>query len=636
MLLGMRLLLAVFTAATLRAQTPPAEPKPADVNRAAYTKYEERIPMRDGVKLFTAIYVPKDDSKPYPILLDRTPYSVAPYGEDQYPARLGPSDLFAKEGYIFVYQDVRGRYLSEGEFVNMRPHLDKKTSPQDIDEASDTFDTIDWLVKHVSNNNGRVGMWGISYPGFYTAAGMIDAHPALKAVSPQAPITDWFIGDDFHHNGVVYLPHAFNFLATFGLARPEPTTKSNRAFEHGTPDGYNFFQALEPLVNVNEKYFKNTVSFWNEMMAHPNYDAFWQARNLRPHLRNIKPAVLTVGGWFDAEDLFGALHTYESTAKQSPGADNRIVMGPWFHGGWSRSDGERLGNVSFNSKTGVFYREHIEFPFFQFYLKSKGENTLPVAYMFETGTNVWRKYDTWPPKQAAERALYLQANGLLSFDPPTGGPAYDEYVSDPAKPVPYIAETAIGMTREHMTEDQRFAARRTDVLVYQTAPLTEDVTLTGPVKPRLWVATSGTDSDFVVKLIDVYPDTFPDNDPNPEGVHMGGYQEMLRGEIMRGKFRNSYEKPEPFTPNQPARIEFVMPDVNHTFRKGHRMMVQIQSTWFPLADINPQQFVNINEAKRTDFQKAVERVYHQPEQASRVMVTVLPREPREGTRAVRE
>ncbi len=438
----------------------PASGEAPDFVQANYTKYEYRIPMRDGVKLFTAVYVPKDHSRTYPILLSRTPYSVAPYGADAYKTNLGPSDLFMRDLYIFVYQDVRGRLMSEGEFVDVRPHLDVKTGPKDIDESTDTYDTIDWLVKNVPGNNGNVGMYGISYPGFYASAGMIDAHPALKAVSPQAPISDWFIGDDFHHNGALYLPHAFGFLSSFGRPRPAPTTHSGSRFDFGTEDGYQFYLKMGPMPNANALYLKNEIAFWNEMMAHETYDAFWQARNLRPHLKNIKPAVMTVGGWFDAEDLFGALETYKNVERQSPGATNTLVMGPWVHGGWARGDGDVLGDVRFGAKTAQFFREQIEFPFFSYYLKGAGDPKLPEAYVFETGRNQWRRMDTWPPAQATVKPLYLAAGGRLTWTPPAEPAAFDEYVSDPAKPVPYINHIAIGMTREHMVDDQRFASRQ--------------------------------------------------------------------------------------------------------------------------------------------------------------------------------
>ena len=406
--------------------------------KAHYTKYEFQIAMRDGKRLFTSVYVPKDAAQKYPIMLSRTPYNVGPYGVDNFKTNLGPSEKFAKEGFIFVYQDVRGRFMSEGEFQNMTPHRAVKRGPQDVDESSDTYDTIDWLIKNIPNNNGNAGMWGISYPGFYTSAGIIDAHPALKAASPQAPIADWFIGDDFHHNGTLYLPHMFRFFAAFGHPRPVPTLPPTTPAPNpaGQQDGYSFFLSLGPLANINEKFFKNDVPFWTEMTQHPDYDEYWQARDLRRHLKNIKPAVMTVGGWFDAEDLFGALNTYKTIEQNSPGANNILVMGPWYHGGWSRSDGDVLGNVHFGSKTAVFFREEIEFPFFNHWLKGKDDPKLPEAFVFETGTNQWRKEDAWPPKDAEARTLYLQANGKLGWNAPAGpGTDFDEYISDPNKPV---------------------------------------------------------------------------------------------------------------------------------------------------------------------------------------------------------
>jgi putative CocE/NonD family hydrolase len=573
--------------------------------------------MRDGVKLFTAIYTPKDQSQQYPIMLYRTPYSVAPYGLNEYRTTLGPSNLFQQEKFIFVYQDVRGKLMSEGEFVDVRPHNPKKTGSKDIDESTDTFDTIEWLVKNVPNNNGRAGMWGISYPGFYTSMGVIDAHPALKAASPQAPIADWFIGDDFHHNGALFLPHAFNFFSGFGLPRPQPTSEGpRRKFEHGTRDGYRFFLDLGPLPNANAKYLKNEIAFWNALISHPNYDDFWQSRNIRPHLRNIKPAVMVVGGWFDAENLFGALNTYKTIESTNPGARNTLVMGPWFHGGWSRSDGDQLGGVAFGQKTSLAYRETVELPFFNCLLKDKCGAQLPEATVFETGSNQWRRYDSWPPKNGEPREIYLSANGGLSFAAPqSAAAAFDEYVSDPAHPAPFINNIAIGMTREYMTDDQRFAATRPDVLVYQTEVLDSDVTLAGPIKATLFVSTSGTDSDFVVKLIDV----FPNNAPEP----MEGYQMLVRGEPFRARFRNSYSKPEAMEPGKVTKVEFTLPDVNHSFMRGHRIMIQVQSSWFPLVDRNPQKFVDIYHAKEADFQKATQRIYRAGVNASRLSVTVV-------------
>ena len=591
--------------------------------KAAYTKREQLIPMRDGVKLFTAIYSPKDQSQTYPIMLTRTPYTVFPYGPEQYKPVLGPSLFLQKEKYIFVYQDVRGKFMSEGEYVDVRPHKPKKNGPKDIDESSDAYDTIVWLLKNVPNNNGRVGMWGISYPGFYTSMGVIDAHPALKAASPQAPIVDWFIGDDFHHNGALFLPHAFDFFATLGKHRPKPTTEFPPRFQHGTPDGYRFFLEMGPLANANRKYLKGEVQFWNDLMEHPNYDAFWQARDIRPHLRNIKPAVMTVGGWFDAEDLFGALNTYKTIEETNPGIRNTLVMGPWFHGGWARGEGESLGDIHFGSKTSLAYQETVELPFFNCLLKDKCDGQIPEAMVFETGSNTWRRYDSWPPKNVESRDLYLTANGGLAFAPDKTVAGFDEYVSDPARPVPFINGTAIGMTREYMVEDQRFASRRPDVLVYQTPILDRDVTLAGPIKATLFVSTTGTDSDFVVKLIDVFPDSMADPDPNPAGVTMGGYQMLVRGEPMRARFRNSYSTPEPMTPGKVTKVEFTLPDVNHAFLRGHRIMIQIQSSWFPLVDRNPQKFLDINRATESDFQKATQRVYRSAPNNSRITVSVL-------------
>jgi putative CocE/NonD family hydrolase len=612
-------LLAFISRATAQAQVSPAK-----YIQENYTKQEQLIPMRDGVRLFTAIYMPKDTSKKYPILMMRTPYSVSPYGADKYREALAPSHDFEREGYIFALQDVRGRFMSEGQFENMRPHIDDKKSKNDIDESSDTYDTIDWLVKNLPNHNGRVGLWGISYPGFYSSAGMIDAHPALKAVSPQAPIADWFF-DDFHHHGAFFLPHAFNFFAAFGQPRPQPTTKGHERFKHGTPDGYQFFLDLGPMKNADERYFKGKVAYWNEMMAHPDYDTYWQARNLLPHLQKVAPAVMTVGGWFDAEDLYGACKTYRAIEKQNPGIFNIFVMGPWRHGGWNRTDGERLGNIYFGDKTALFYQKNIELPFFEHFLKDKGENKLPEANVFETGVNRWRTFDHWPPKNVQTKQLYFHANGKLSSEPATSeSEEYDEYISDPNKPVPYTEAIDVNMTTEYMTDDQRFASRRPDVLAYQTDVLTEDVTLAGPLLADLRVTTSGTDSDWIVKLIDVFPPDAKNYPSMATGKQLGGYQMMVRSEVIRGRYRESYAHPEPFVANQPAKVNLELQDVLHTFQKGHRIMVQVQSTWFPLVDRNPQKYVpNIYLADAKDFTKAVQRVYRCRKQPSKIEVSVL-------------
>lgn len=610
----------------LLSLTPIASGQGREEVKANYTKFEYRIPMRDGVKLFTSLYIPKDTSKTYPIMMSRTPYTVAPYGVDKSKSELGPSTLFGKSGYIFAYQDVRGRWMSEGEFVHMRPHNPSKSGPQEIDESTDTYDTIEWLIKNIKGNNGRVGMWGISYPGFYTAAGMIDAHPALKACSPQAPVTDWFVGDDWHHNGAFQLPHAFNFLANFGRPRPVPTSKAPTPFEHGTADGYKFFLELGPIANADSKFLKGDIAYWSELLQHGSYDDYWKARNIRAHLNKISPAVMTVGGWFDAENLFGALECYKKVEATSPNTQNTLVMGPWFHGGWSRGDGLGLGDVTFDSKTAKFYRENIEFPFFEFHLKGQGKADLPEAYVFETGTNRWVKHETWPPKAVKKTAYYMQVGGKLGTETPTDAnpKARDDYPSDPAKPVPYQDEIAIGMTKEYMVGDQRFASRRPDVLVYQTEPLESDITIAGPILANLQVSTSGTDSDWVVKVIDVYPDDYPNPPQNPKRVKMGGYQQLVRGDIMRGKFRKDLSKAEPFTPDEPTEVKLTLHDSYHTFRSGHRIMVQIQSSWFPLFDRNPQTFTDIYTATESDFVKATQRVYRSKDLATHLVLPILP------------
>ena len=575
--------------------------------RQQYLKKEFRIPMRDGKTLFTAVYMPRDSSRDYPILLTRTPYSVAPYGADKYKRTLGPSPLFQREGYIFVYQDVRGRFMSEGEFANMRPYIPHKTQNQ-IDETTDTYDTIEWLIRHIPHNNGRVGMWGISYPGFYTAMGLIDAHPALVAASPQAPIANWFIGDDMHHNGAFSLNLAFNFYSVFGLSRDSLTTRWPKRFDFGTPDGYEFFLNLGALPNANKRYFHGKIAFWNELMKHGAYDSFWQKRNILPHLHNIKPAVLVVGGWYDAEDLYGTLHIFRQIEREDSLNKNFLIMGPWFHGGWARSKGDRLGDIRFGSETSTYYQQQMEFPFFQHYLKGDGAFHPDNVTVFDGGANRWRRFDQWPPQSAVSRTFYLAKNHRLRVTPDAVQGA-DEYVSDPAKPVPFINKITTRWSREYMVSDQRFAARRPDVLVYRTEPLADSLTVAGEISANLFVSTTATDADWVVKLIDVYPDTFPDYQPNPCAVRMGGYQRLVRAEIMRGKFRDSYRQPQPFKPGRITRVNITLQDVYHTFKPGHRIMVQVQSSWFPLFDRNPQVFTDIYRAQDTDFQKATQRVY---------------------------
>lgn len=597
--------------------------------REHYTKVERYIPMRDGVKLFTSIYIPKDDSHKYPFLINRTPYTVAPYGENTYKATLGPDPLFIREGYIFVYQDVRGKWMSEGTYEDIRPHIDKKKGKTQIDESSDTYDTIDWLLKNIDNNNGKAGIYGISYPGFYSTAALPDAHPALKAVSPQAPVTDWFRGDDFHHNGAFMLADAFNFYSSFGVPRPKPVTPGNapNKVQFTINDNYNFFMQLGALKHVKERYFGDSIKFWNDLTSHGTLDTFWRAREITPHLAAIKPAVMVVGGFFDAEDTYGALHTYKAIETQDQKANNHLVMGPWFHGGWVRSNGSFFGDIPFEQETSTWYQKNLELPFFNHYLKGIGTFNPAEATIFVTGSNEWKNFNTWPPKESVTKQMYLQANGKLSFEKPSQSNSFDEYVSDPKAPVPYQQGVNQSRSREYMIDDQRFASKRPDVMVYESDLLTEDITLTGPLMAKLKVSTTGTDADYVVKLIDVYPDDAPNPEPNPKGVIMGGYQMLVRGEVLRGKFRNSFEMPEPFVPSEVTAVNYTLPDVAHTFKKGHRIMIQIQNSWFPLVDRNPQKFLDIyKEANDDDFQKATHRIYHDQINASYIEVGVLSNE----------
>jgi putative CocE/NonD family hydrolase len=632
--LSLLLGLAAAWAPALPSAAQPPDPEQAAFVRAHYTKTEALVPMRDGTRLFTVIYRPNDlKAEKYPILFLRTPYDVGPYGADAYKDRLGPAKAYAEEGFIFVFQDVRGRWMSEGTFVNMRPMAPRPLAPGAFDESTDTWDTIEWLLENVDGHNGKVGMWGTSYPGFYAAAGAAYSHPALKAVSPQAPIADWF-WDDMHHHGAFILPLAFNFFSRFGQPRPEPTDQPGLRFDHGTADGYQFFLDLGPLSNANEKYFEGDVDFWNQLVKHPNYDEFWQSRNLLPHLNEVTAAMMVVGGWYDTEDLYGPLNIYRSLEEKNPEIFNMLVMGPWPHGGWYRTDGSSLGEADFGFQTSKYYLEQAELPFFRHYLKDADKPALPEALVFETGANRWRTFDAWPPETGEERHLYLQANGGLTFGEPTetGAEAADSYVSDPDKPVPYTTEITTRWARNYMVEDQRFAAWRPDVLVYQSEPLEEDLTLAGPLDAELWVSTTGTASDWVVKVIDVYPteeasfqpddgQRGPRDDEEPD---LRGTQRLVRGEVMRGRFRNSYEIPEPFEPGVVTRVPVRLHDVLHTFRRGHRIMVQIQSSWFPFVDRNPQSYVpNIFKATAEDFVTVTNTIHRSAEHPSRIRIGIL-------------
>ena len=619
------LLLCGLLGFILSSRLAPSLPQDSLYLREHYEKKDYMIPMRDGVKLFTIVYTPKDTAQKYPIMLFRTPYSIPPYGSSDYRSQLGPSPEFDRDGYIFVFQDVRGKYRSEGEFLVMKPYKPNKKGPQDTDESSDTYDTIEWLLKNLRGHNGRVGQWGISYPGWQTVMGMIDAHPALKASSPQASPSDMFIGDDFHHNGAFRLMYAFSWLAGNAQTRAGQTERLNRAFDYGTPDGYKFFLDVGTVSRINELYFQNRVPAWNEFMDHPNYDSYWQDQNALKDLKNIKHAILNVAGWFDAEDFYGPTSIYYTLERENPNNQSTLVVGPWLHGGWSSMDGESLGNIRFGSRTSLHYQKEVLFPFFSYHLKDRGPLNLPEAVVFETGKNVWKTYDRWPPQGVATKNLYFHDNGRLSFDQVTDSSpeAYDTYVSDPRKPVPFSAETRTTQGHLWMIEDQRFAASRPDVLVYQTDVLRENVTIAGPIIASIHVATTGTDSDYVVKLIDVYPSDAPDNQPNACSVKMGDFQMLLAGEVFRAKFRNSYSKPEPMTPDQPVKLEFDLRDRNHTFLKGHRIMVQLQSSWFPVIDRNPHKFVDIYRAAPADFQKATQKLYRSARLSSHIKLNLL-------------
>lgn len=595
-----------------------------------YTKQETYIAMRDGVRLYTAIYAPKDTTTKHPILMNRTPYSIAPYGADKYRTFWKtPTMAYLRKNYIIVLQDVRGKLMSEGEYMDVRPYNPNKTGIQ-TDEASDTYDAIDWLVKNIPYNNGNVGIYGISYPGFYATMGALSHHPAMKASSPQAPVTDWFVGDDFHHNGAFMQLDAFGFYSSFGKPRPKPTTSGSAGYQFTIKDNYKFFMENGTLKSL-ATLMGDSVAFWKELYQHPNYDEWWQVRNTRNHVQHIPSgtATLVVGGLFDAEDCFGAWELYKAIEKKAPN-NNKLVMGPWNHGGWSRGKGDHLGNARFGSNTAQWYQQNIEQPYFDYYLMGKGDvNTIPEASIFFTGVNKWQQFDKWPPAQRTNKELYLHANGLLSFDPPSNtSENYNEYISDPAHPVPYTEDVHHRRTVEYMTDDQRFAARRPDVLTYQTEVLNNDLTLAGPVIANLMASISSTDADFVVKLIDVFPDNF-EYDTTLYGVGngkpypMGGYQMLVRGEIMRGRYRNSFEFPEAFIPGQTTEVSYKLPDVAHVFKKGHRLMVQIQSSWFPLADRNPQQFVNIYKCNASDFTKSRIRIYTSPNMPSSITLPVI-------------
>lgn len=592
--------------------------------------------MRDGTLLHTTIYAPRDQSQPWPILMNRTPYSVQPYGEGRYPDQIGPSRILENEGFIFVHQDVRGRWMSEGSWDNMTPNIpgNDVSNTTDIDESSDTYDTIEWLLKNVRNHNGKVGMWGISYPGFYCAAALPDHHPALVAVSPQAPIADFFF-DDFHHHGAYFLSY-FIATSTFGYQHNGPTSQQwYRNIQPANPDAWSFYMGLGTMQQAG-RYFGPDNFFWRQLNEHPNYDEFWQQRNILPHLKNVRANVMTVGGFFDAEDLYGPLSIYRQIEDHNPDAFNMLVMGPWSHGDWAYPTRyAKVGKISFGKNVAAFYQKKFEAPFFRHFLKGSGDPPEYEALMYDTGLRQWYGFNQWPPAASSQQKLYLAANGELVAEAPTADDGSDntatgfsEFISDPDDPVPHRKRSDLSLNftpRAYMSDDQRFAAERDDVLVFQTEPLTNDLTLSGKLLAHLQVSTTGSDADWIVKLIDVHPDNAPFAEGSDPSVQFGGMQMMVRSEVIRGRFRNSYEHPEPFVPGEIAEVNLPLQDVLHTFRAGHRVMIQIQSTWFPLIDRNPQKYVdNIFKAHPSDFIRATHRVHHTAQHPSWVEFRVKP------------
>ena len=622
-------LLAILLTPTLSAQ---AEEINEAWIKAHYVKREVRIPMRDGVLLFTAIYEPADSGKQSPILMLRTPYKAAPYGKGMNARLWKEWKEYARKGYIFVLQDVRGRWKSEGNFVHVRPFLPHKQTPADIDEASDVYDTAEWLLHHLKHTNRRIALIGSSYSGFYAWMGALSGHPAIKAVVPQAPVGDWFMGDDYHHNGALMLTDAFRFTASMNRPRPVPTENQPAARPYYLTDEYSFFLQAGCLQNLT-RMLGDSIAFWKDVMNHPNYDTWWQERVSWKFCRDVKPAVLVVGGTFDAEDCYGTWNLYKTLHRESPSTPLQIAVGPWYHGAWNGNDGSYLGNIRFGGKTVPHYREEIEMPFLARYLEETQASleACPASVeVFFSGSNHWRKFDTWPPAEAQPVSFYLQAGGKLTHQPPTRKASRSSYVSDPLHPVPYTAETIHSRKKEYMTEDQRFAARRPDVLSFQSEPLTADMTLAGEIEVELQASISTTDADFVVKVIDVFPDDFHYT-TEAEGAAgsktdylMNGYQMLVRGDVMRGRYRNGFTHPVPFTPGKKETIRFVMPDIAHTFKRGHRIAIQVQSSWFPLVDRNPQQCIDIYHCKESDFVPSVIHIYHQQDAPSRLIFHQLP------------
>ena len=581
--------------------------------QSVFTRIEAMIPMRDGVKLYTQIYTPTRTTEPVPMLLLRTPYGIGNATPEQLAAALGELT-----DYIIVRQDIRGRFKSEGTFVMLRQPRDP-ADKKAIDEGTDTYDTIEWLLANVSNHNRRVGMVGTSYGAWLSVMGMLDPHPALKAIVQQASPADMWLGDDFHHNGAFRLSYGLEYAYMMESSKEitDPTKIIDRF------DAYEWYLELGPLSNADAKYFKGRLPSWNDFVNHPDYDAFWKRQGFEPWLNRVTVPTLNVAGWWDQEDFYGPIKIYELLERHDSAKQNFLVVGPWNHGGWSRGEGRKLGPVDFGSATAEHYRKNILAPFFAHYLKDKGSAARAEAVTFRTGVNQWVEHAEWPPKKnVAAKQLYFHPKGKLSFDPPPANaqPAFDSFVSDPARPVPYRRrpiEVRSGWTT-WLVEDQRFVHHRPDVLTWVTDTLENDVTMSGKIVANLFASTSGTDSDWIFKLIDVYPEKY-EADPK-----MGGYQLMIAGDVFRGRYYKSFEKPQPLPANGVVHYKIPFPANDHVFRKGHRIMVQVQSTWFPVIDRNPQRFVpNIFLAKESDFQPATQRVFRAGPQASHIAVPVI-------------
>jgi uncharacterized protein len=586
-----------------------------------FWRYELMIPMRDGIHLQTVILIPKHENGPLPILISRTPYGV-PESEKRFVDSKRYDELMS-DGYIFVIQNLRGRFKSEGQFVMIRPPRDRN-DPKAIDESTDAYDTIDWLVKNVPNNNGRVGIFGVSYAGWTTVMALLDPHPALKAASEQATSADMFLGDDFHHNGAFRLSYGFEYTTLV-----ESNKNQNTHGDLDSSDTYEWYLNIGALSNVNHRYLHGRLPTWNDFVHHPNYDAFWKQQAFATFLRKTAVPNLNVAGWWDQEDFYGPIQVYELLEQNDARKINYLVAGPWNHGGWAHGTGRTLGSLDFGSDTSREFRENIQAPWFAYWLHGKGTLNRPEATVFETGTNEWKSYDSWPPtKGVNNRRLFLRANRKLSFEPPSkSDDQFDVYVSDPANPVPYrprpIRPTYPGLDwTVWLLSDQRFVDHRPDVLSWETEPLTQTLVITGDIVADLFAATSGTDSDWIVKLIDVFPEDYSEGD-SASGRELGGYQLMIADEVFRGRFRNSFERPEPIPSNRALEYKIDLHTNDHAFLKGHKIMVQIQSTWFPLIDRNPQTYVpNIFEAKNDDYKQATQKIYRTPGKASSIMLPV--------------